>query len=526
MRKSFEPQELDFAGHNKVKAGERVLATAMAISSMLLLPLELCAQTIAPTASLKSDPPVEVVPQEDFVLQRPAPAAIPFRPTISASAYNAAKQAAEAGYSPLGRTPAPFAPVRAAPPSMVFKNFGGASQIDATRPPDTEGAAGATQFVETTNSQVNIYKKSDGSLAKSVTLASFFNYAAQALFDPRVVYDPVWKRWIVTADAFAESSSIQKFFIAISKTSNATGAFYIYSPNVTSALNFGDFWDFPQVGFDQDAVIVTANVFNSSNAYRGAFTFAVAKALLYNGRAFSVNVFGPLVGTLAPPIVLDQNANTFLIAAPPSGSTFTKYTMTNSSHPASTALVASTITLPSAYNVPPGARQPGTTALLDTSDSRFVNASTQNGNDLWQTHTIALSGSATPKFYRINTAANTISQSGFFFQTNTSDDFNASITANANGDIFVTWTATDPANSRNAQVMFSGKRTADTAIPAPAGVVGVVSSTFYDTTDAKERWGDYSAITIDPSSTSKAWLVNEKINSTTVWGSQIMQVGF
>jgi len=103
MRKSFEPQELDFAGRNKVKAGERVLATAMAISSMLLLPLELCAQTIAPTASLKSDPPVEVVPQEDFVLQRRAPAAIPFRPTISASAYDAAKQAAEAGYSPLGR---------------------------------------------------------------------------------------------------------------------------------------------------------------------------------------------------------------------------------------------------------------------------------------------------------------------------------------------------------------------------------------------------------------------------------------
>ena len=59
------------------------------------------------------------------------------------------------------------------------------------------------------------------------------------------------------------------------------------------------------------------------------------------------------------------------------------------------------------------------------------------------------------------------------------------------------------------------------------GVVGVTSLTFYNpSSDTTERWGDYSAITIDPSSTSKAWLVNEKINSTTVWGSQIMQVGF
>lgn len=236
-------------------------------------------------------------------------------------------------------------------------------------------------------------------------------------------------------------------------------------------------------------------------------------------------MFGGLVATLAPPIVLDQNAETFLIAAPASGSTVTKYMMTNSSHPASTALVASTIAVP-AYNVPPGAHQFGTTDLLDTSDSRFVNASTQNGNDLWQTHTLVLSGSAAPKFYRINTANNTVAQSGFFYQTSTSDDFNASITANANGDAFVTWTATDPANSRNAQAMFSGKRTADTSIPI-GGVVGVISSTFYNPSgDATERWGDYSAVTIDPSSTSKAWLVNEKINSTTMWGSQIMQVGF
>ena len=43
---------------------------------------------------------------------------------------------------------------------------------------------------------------------------------------------------------------------------------------------------------------------------------------------------------------------------------------------------------------------------MDTSDSRFVNASTQNGTDLWQTHTIALPPFPAPLFYRINTATN------------------------------------------------------------------------------------------------------------------------
>ena len=81
---------------------------------------------------------------------------------------------------------------------------------------------------------------------------------------------------------------------------------------------------------DQDAVLFTANIFNGNN-FHGADFFAVAKARLYNGLGFSVPVFTGLVGTLAPPIVRDQNSSTFLIAAPPSGTTFSKYTATNTS---------------------------------------------------------------------------------------------------------------------------------------------------------------------------------------------------
>jgi len=478
------------------------------------------AQPVAPNFMLHMGPAIEVQPEENYVLQRPAPAAVPFRPTISIQAYAAAKSVA--ANPAFAAKPVPFAPVPAAPPTTVSKNFNGANDVDGLRPPDTHGAAGGTQFVEVTNRHLNVFKKIDNSLAKSVTLATFFNYTSKTLFDPRVVYDSTWKRWIVTADAFAESSTVQNFFIAISKTSSATGAFYIYRLDVDFFDN-NDFWDFPQLGIDQDSVLITANIFPAAGGFAGADLFAVAKARLYNGLGWSVPVFTGLVGTLAPPIVLDQNGNTFLLAAPASGTTFTKYTVSNSSR-SNIALSSSTVTVPS-YTAPPDAHQVGTTDLLDTSDSRFVNASTQNGTDLWQVHTIALSGFPAPKFYRLNTSTNALSQSGFFFQTGTSDDWNASITANTVGNAFVTWTSTDAPNSRNAQVVFSGKQNADTAIPA--GMVGVTSSTFYNpSSDTTERWGDYSAITIDPSSTSKAWLVNEKINSTTVWGSQIMQVGF
>jgi hypothetical protein len=53
------------------------------------------------------------------------------------------------------------------------------------------------------------------------------------------------------------------------------------------------------------------------------------------------------------------------------------------------------------------------------------------------------------------------------------------------------------------------------------------SPTFYNpTTDNPERWGDYSAVTIDPVLQNNAWLVNEKINSQSVWGSRFGHVTF
>src|SRR5207248_8923883 len=122
-------------------------------------------------------------------------------------------------------------------------------------------------------------------------------YTAQTLFDPRVVYDSTWNRWIVTAEAFPESATVQRFFIGISTSADPTQPFFIYNLNVNFFGN-NNFWDFPQLGMDQDAVLITANIFNG-NTFLGADFFAVAKARLYNGLGFSVPVFTGLVGTLA-----------------------------------------------------------------------------------------------------------------------------------------------------------------------------------------------------------------------------------
>ena len=449
---------------------------------------------------------------------------VPFRSTLGAQ-YTSLKENIDSNaiLRPSAGRENPAGPL--APPVFKGKNIEGVNQTTGGgwRPPDTHGAVGNTHFVEVTNSHVDMYTKGTGARVKSVTLNSFFGYTATALFDPRCIYDRVWDRYIIISDSFVDTGDVQRVFIAISKTANPLGAWWIYAVDIGSNEFF---FDYPQLGMDQDAIILTANIFSPSS-FLGAETFAVSKAALYNGWGWSVPVYTGLSGTLAPPIVLDSNGKAFMVSAPGGTgiTTVYKYTMEKAGRSDVTLSAPAPITV-SSYSVPPSAAQPGTASTLDTLDARFVNASTQVGDSLFQVHTVAFGSWPAPHWYEFNTTTNTVSQSSFFYASGTSYDWNASIAANDAKDVYVTWSSTDPASSVNVQVRFSGRKAADPPT-IWAGSSLFQSTTFYDpTADQPERWGDYSAVSVDPTNSNFAWIVNEKINSSTVWGTRIGRIGF
>jgi hypothetical protein len=238
--------------------------------------------------------------------------------------------------------------------------------------------------------------------------------------------------------------------------------------------------------------------------------------------------------------VLDQNKDAYFVAA----NNFTQLHLYRgddlSNAGEATIVLQSLIDVPN-YAVPPSAPQPGTTDRLDTLDRRFVNASTQFADSLWNVHTINLAGFAAPKFYQIDTegvGVNTLKQSGFFFESGTSHDFNASIAANTLNEAFVTWSSTDATNANvffrhQARVRVSGRQPVD-----PLGVISPGSSlrtspAFYNpSTSVVERWGDYSAVSLDPTAVvgcaanRRAWINNETIINAANWGSRIARIGF
>jgi hypothetical protein len=433
---------------------------------------------------------------------------------------------------------------RLAPPVGQLGFEGNNQGTTGVRPPDTHGAAGLSHYVEVTNGAgIGVYNKSGGAKVLGVSFASFFGYTTTTIFDPRVVYDKKWNRFVIVAEAFPEpgNPSVQNVFIAVSQTSNPTGGFFRYRFDVPEGT---DFFDYPQLGLDQDSVIITGNIFNASGtSYLRSRAFGLAKADIYNGRGTGFPYFNlGTPGTVAPPIVEDNNANAFLAAASVSAPSVVRLFRASGLGRSNASIAAPVNVAVPTFAAPPDARQPGSTDRLDTLNARFQNASTQIGNQLLNIHTIATGSFPTPKWYQINTSTNAVTTSGFVFEAGDSDDFNPAVvgssvggtSTNPIGRMFFTWSATDAvgSNLHQASVKGSGRLAADSTTTTGGSTFAQASVAYNPSTSSVERWGDYSAVTIDPVAVSgcpvgqRAWLVNERQSSSTLWGSRIGRLGF
>lgn len=525
------------------------LAAQATILTLVLLGLtgSSAATSQAPAAQIKPARQIKVAPARlRTVQQMEAAAALqaaapllpprqkPFLTRLDAATYRQLKSKAALS---AGR-PTLAAPQIAVPQTPITSTVNIAGVDAATAgffPPDTHGAVGRNYFAEVTNTHLDIYlKAAPHTLAKSLSTEAWLGATPGYFSNPRMVYDPVYDRWIFLVTQFRTSADPSQYlYLAVSSTSDPRGSFYIYQIDVSdNSVSNNTHWDYPQLGLDRNAIIVTGDFYDLDTGYYvDSRMFPVAKSQLYNGQSFTLNLFTGLDGTLAPPIVLDVNPYSFLMTADvyTYDNYVTLYALQGSATD-SPVVYTNYIPVPT-FALPPYALQPGTTNVLDTLDARFENASTQIGNSLFQVHTVDYSGFPTPRFYEFDTLNKSVIQSGIFFRSLTSDDFNASIAANRYKDVFVTWTSTDPTNNVNAQVRFSGRLHTDPPGTISSGSLLYGSTTYLsgepsDWDPSVQRWGDYSAVSLDPADPrgATAWIVNEYISTTNLWGSRIGRI--
>jgi hypothetical protein len=183
-------------------------------------------------------------------------------------------------------------------------------------PPDQGLAVGNGFVLEAVNTALAAHDTSGALVGGPIALNEFYNLAPAIvrnnpadpnddvfgpfLTDPRCYYDSNTQRWFVTAveidvnpatGAFLGHSEIE---IAVSKTADPTGEYFLYTLNVTNNLlpdaetpfhrGCPCFGDQPLIGADQYGFYITTNEFPIFVAgFNGAQVYAMSKASLVAG---------------------------------------------------------------------------------------------------------------------------------------------------------------------------------------------------------------------------------------------------
>ena len=406
-------------------------------------------------------------------------------------------------------------------------------------PPDTNGAVGDTQYVQIVNSAFAVFNKTTGAVVlgpvATNTLWSGFSGGCQTNNDGdgSVVYDKIANRWVITQFSVTTSPYLQ--CVAVSTTSDATGTYSRY------AFDYGNtaFPDYPKMAAWPDAYYITYNIFNGST-FAGAKICAFDRAKMLAGQPTTQQCFntstayGGLLpsdmdGAALPPA---GSPNPVLGLGTTNGLVSWKFHVDWTTPANSTFTGPTNITTP-AYVLPCGGTggtcvpQAGTSQQLDTLGDRLMHRlAYRNFGDheaLVLNHSITTSvPSVGVRWYEIRDPNGTpvVYQSGTYVPDATFR-WMGSIAMDKAGNIAMGYSASS--STINPAIRFTGRLVGD-----PLGTMqaetNIIAGTGSQTGSSPlSRWGDYTAMTIDPVDDCTFFYTNEylKANGTFNWSTRI-----
>jgi subtilisin-like proprotein convertase family protein len=466
------------------------------------------------------------------------------------------------------------------PPSLSFEGQSIADTIAIGQgflPPDTNGDVGPNHYVQTVNVSFRIWDKAGNPLTPVASLNTLFGPLGGACGssedgDPIVLYDQLADRWMISQFCTVANPNNHQL-IAISKTGNPTGSYYLYDfmmPN-------NKFNDYPHFGMWPDAYYMTDNQFNQAGTaflQDGVFAFDRNK-LLHGDPAASFIYFDtavlfppgtgingtdgiggmlpadmdgyipPAAGAPCPFAYFQAGENAgepgdqlrifdfhadFTV---PANSTFTERT-------GSPLVVAAfdPIPVPNTRNVVPQPAPSTAASFLDAiSDRLMFRLSYRNlgtNETLVLNHTVNAATNpvfrAGVRWYQLNRAtpagAFTIGEQQTWAPADTEHRWMGSAANNFQGDLAVAY-------STSSATVFPSIRYAarlGTDTPGTGLVQGETSiiAGAGSQTSTSGRWGDYSDLTVDPSDDCTFWYTQEYYpvssepgNTTAPWHTRI-----
>jgi len=405
-------------------------------------------------------------------------------------------------------------------------------------PPDTNGVVGTTQYVQWVNESFAVFDKTTGAIAAGFpkngnSIWAGFGGGCETNNDgdPVVQFDKAAQRWILTQFSVSTTPFLQ--CVAVSTTADATGTYARYS------FSYPNFPDYPKMGVWPDGYYISFNIF--TNVFQGALACAYDRTAMLAGAAATQVCFqqantvasllpSDLDGSTAPPagspnvfvgIASTTSLNQFKFHvdfATPANSTFTK-------GPAIT--VAS---FAEACNGGTCIPQAGTKQQLDSLGDRamyrLAYRNFGNHEAMVLSHSVAgakVKGVATTgvRWYELRRPAGgdfSVFQQATF-APDTTFRWMPSVAMDKVGDIAVGYSLS---SATTTPAIGYATRTAADAPGILANEV-VFKKGGGSQLTGLARWGDYSAMTIDPVDDCTFFFTSEyqKTNGTFNWSTQI-----
>jgi hypothetical protein len=434
-------------------------------------------------------------------------------------------------------------------------NFEGLSNQDnfntfgfRVNPPDPNGEVGPNHYVEMINLVVGVYSKTGTLLLGPVDTGTLWaGFAVSDCTDPSgdpiVLYDQFADRWLLTQ--FTTAGPEYFNCVAISQTGDPTGAYYRYA--FSTGLNFPDY---PKYGVWTHSYIITTREFGPTVEY-GIGVYGLERNKMINGdpgaRAVSFFLDGnnpailPLVGDgLLPPDIDGKQKPKNEDPAPiigtqddggGYGATFDALNIWDFSVKwRSTPIASLTLNaqLPvaafdSIFPCAPTSRdclpQPGITnpaQYLDILSYRqrptfrlaYRNFKTYDAMVTNQS-VEALPGVAGVRWYEIRRTGNTYSvyQQGTYAPGDGVHRWMGSAAQDKKGNMAIGYSVVN-GTTVFPGIRYTGRQAGDPLGTLPLGEGVIINGSGVQTT-TNSRWGDYTALTVDPVDDCTFWYVNE-----------------
>ena len=410
-------------------------------------------------------------------------------------------------------------------------------------PPDTNGAAGTTQYVQTVNTALAVFDKATGTTVYGpVPINTLFaplggRCASDNDGDPVVVFDKLAKRWMISQ--FAVTTTPYYQCVAVSKTDDATGGYNLY------AFNYGSvFPDYPKMGVWSDAYYISFNMFTST--FQGAKACAYDRASMLAGlpatqQCFQLSTsYGGLLpadvdGSAAPPA-----GSPGIFMARGSSSLYRWLMSVNWSNPSLTTFSSTPASLPvAAYSaacnggtcIPQKGVKQQLDSLADRLMFRLAYRNFGSYDSVVVTHSVQIGnvhkgGNAAVRWYEVRNprTATSVYQQGTFSPDATSR-WMGSIAQDKQGNMALGYSA-------SSSTIYPSIRYTARAATDPLGTMQA-ESTIIDGAGSQSgnnlaRWGDYSAMTVDPTDDCTFWYTTEYLKATGSfnWSTRIASFKF